>query len=41
MWHEITAWACLAWYIFIALVCTIGYIQLYTFSVSNLLRSLV
>jgi ceramide glucosyltransferase len=29
MWVEIIAWICLAWYVFIAIVCLIGYIQLY------------
>lgn len=28
MWLEYVAWICLAWYIFIALVCAIGYTQL-------------
>jgi hypothetical protein len=28
MWLEYVAWICLAWYVFIALVCTIGYTQL-------------
>src|SRR2546423_12913581 len=29
MWVEIIAGFCLAWYVFIAIVCLIGYIQLY------------
>ena len=29
MWVEIIAGVCLAWYVFIAIVCLIGYVQLY------------
>jgi hypothetical protein len=29
MWVEIIAGVCLAWYVFIAIVCLIGYAQLY------------
>jgi ceramide glucosyltransferase len=29
MWVEAIAWTCLAWYVFIATVCLIGYLQLY------------
>src|SRR2546423_5323518 len=29
MWVEIIAGICLAWYVFIAIVCLIGYMQLY------------
>jgi hypothetical protein len=29
MWVEIIAGICLAWYVFIAIVCLIGYVQLY------------
>jgi hypothetical protein len=29
MWVEIIAGVCLAWYVFIAIVCLTGYVQLY------------